>query len=154
MFIKKCFKKCFAHKAYLLIITVFILLHGCSLITVAKGTPADMPDSVQIKTNSVLPDVDKVMTSTDVNLIHQLYQRVYTLPQMPDNLACTREFGPRYTLTFRQKGRTLGTAQAERYGCRPVTIFGEQHDRQATAAFWTLLDQIIANGRMSGFTGS
>src|SRR6266567_171803 len=55
----------------------------------------------------------------------------------------TPERGPHYTLTFRQGTTTLVTVIAMRDGCRPVSIAGEGYDRQATAAFWTQLDQAI-----------
>src|SRR5262249_35706881 len=48
-----------------------------------------------------------------------------------------------YTLTFHQGTSTLVTVIAMRDGCRPVSITGEGYDRQATAAFWTQLDQAI-----------
>jgi len=75
--------------------------------------------------------------------VQQLYKTIYTLSIMPEYRACTAELGPHYTLTFRQGTKTLVTVIAMRDGCRPVTIKGEGYDRQATAAFWTQLDQAI-----------
>src|SRR5262249_46217017 len=56
---------------------------------------------------------------------------------------CTSERGRHYTMTFRQGTIPLVTVQANRDGCRPVTIAGETAVRQGTSAFWQQLDQAI-----------
>jgi hypothetical protein len=62
---------------------------------------------------------------------------------MPQNLACTSDGGPRYTLTFRQGAKTLTTTTAENFGCKAVSIVGEKQDRQANRYFWAQLYQAI-----------
>jgi hypothetical protein len=133
--------KYLGHKLFLLFIVMLVLLSGCGLTAIAKGTPVGTPNSIQIKV--ITPDNNQVMTLTDPKLIQRLYQLVYKLPQMPPDLACTMELGPHYMLTFRQNNKILGTALAKKEGCRPVTISGEKQDRQATTEFWSLLDQAI-----------
>jgi hypothetical protein len=84
-----------------------------------------------------------VVTLTVAGMVQQLYATIYALPAMPENQFCTMERGPHYTLTFRQGAETLVTVIAMRDGCRPVSIAGGSHDRQATQAFWTQLDRAI-----------
>jgi len=124
-------------------------LSACGLASSGPGPapaspPGDKPDSVSILIDAPGPTQQKpVVTLTVARMVQQLYATIYALPQMPDKLACTAEAGPHYTLTFHQGSKTLVTVIAMRDGCRPVSIAGESHDRQATAAFWTQLDQAI-----------
>jgi hypothetical protein len=125
-------------------------LSGCGLASgpgpASSSTPRGKPDSVSILIDEVSPSPTRqkpVVTLTVARLVQQLYATIYALPQMPENLGCTAELGPHYTLTFRQGSKTLVTVIAMRDGCRPVSIAGEGHDRQATATFWTQLDQAI-----------
>jgi len=90
-----------------------------------------------------LPPGEPLVTLKMASMVQQLYATLYALPQMPDTRACTQERGPHYTLTFHQGDKVLVTVLAMRDGCRPVSIGGETHDRQATQAFWAQLDQAI-----------
>src|SRR5215472_10325870 len=124
-------------------------LSGCGLASSGPGPapaspPGVKPGSVSILIDEPGPTQQKpVVTLTIARMVQQLYATIYALPQMPDNLACTAERGPHYTLSFHQGSKTLVTVIAMRDGCRPVSIAGESHDRQATAAFWNQLDQAI-----------
>lgn len=110
----------------------------------AQAAPGNAPDRVRIALHVLDSQAGQpVLTLTDVSLVRQLYTTVIALPPMPQNLACTDELGPSYTLTFLQGGKTLTTATAQRYGCRPVSLAGEKQDRQANQAFWSQLDQAI-----------
>ena len=132
----------------LLLAGLLVGLSGCGLASgpgPAPGSPPrGTPDSVSILIDQPGPTRQKpVVTLTVARMVQQLYATIYALPQMPDNRACTSELGPHYTLAFHQGNKTLVTVIAMRDGCRPVSIAGEGHDRQATAAFWTQLDQAI-----------
>jgi hypothetical protein len=99
---------------------------------------------IEIDAPSAMPPETKpAVTLTDAALVQHLYATIYALPALPDNLACTAERGPHYTLTFRQSTIALVTVQANRDGCHPVTIVGATPARQATSAFWQQLDQAI-----------
>ncbi len=132
----------------LLLLGLLVDLTACSLASgpapAPGNTPRGTPDSVSILIDQAGPTQQKpVVTLTGARLVQQLYKTIYTLSIMPAYRACTAELGPHYTLTFRQGTTTLVTVIAMRDGCRPVTIKGEGYDRQATAAFWTQLDQAI-----------
>src|SRR5258708_30019034 len=132
----------------LLVLGLLIDLTGCSLASGPAPAPGKTsrgtPDSVILPSDQAGPTQQKpVVPLTGARLVQQLYKTIYTLSIMPAYQACTAELGPHYTLTFRQGTTTLVTAIAMRDGCRPVTIKGEGYDRQATAAFWTQLDQAI-----------
>ncbi|HEV2580305.1 MAG TPA: hypothetical protein VGT44_05585 [Ktedonobacteraceae bacterium] len=102
------------------------------------------PDRVQIAIHALDLQAGKpVVTLTNVALVRQLYATLLALSPLPQNLACTADFGPSYTLTFLQGEKTLTTANAQRYGCRRVSLAGEQQDRGATQEFWAQLDQAI-----------
>ncbi len=85
------------------------------------------------------------MTLTVASMVQQLYTTIYAMPLMPENVACTLELGPHYTLTFYQKQKTLVTVLAERDGCRKVSLSGEPHSRTAMdkKEFWNQLDRAI-----------
>jgi hypothetical protein len=125
----------------LLLVGMVSLLNGCGTNPGSGSVPASKPDNVSISVD--LPPGEPVVTLSIASMVQQLYATIYALPQMPGNQACTQERGPHYTLTFRQGGKTLVTVIAMRDGCRPVSIAGETHDRQATADFWAQLDQAI-----------
>src|SRR5258707_4719028 len=132
----------------LLLLGLLVVLAGCSLASspapAPANTPRGTPDSVSILIDQAGPTRQKpIVTLNDARMVQQLYKTIYTLSIMPAYQACTAELGPHYTLTFRQGTSTLVTVIAMRDGCRPVTIKGEGYDRQATAAFWTQLDQAI-----------
>jgi hypothetical protein len=132
----------------LLLLGLLVNLTACSLASGPAPAPANpprgTPDSVSILIDQPGPTQQKpVVTLTDARMVQQLYKTIYTLSLMPAYRACTAERGPHYTLTFRQGTSTLVTVIAMRDGCRPVSIAGEGYDRQATAAFWTQLDQAI-----------
>ena len=120
-------------------------LSGCGWHPASSQTGAShAPDRVQIAIHVLDPKVGQpVETLTDVALVRQLYTTLLALSPLPQNLACTAELGPSYTLTFLQGGETLTTANAQRYGCGRVALAGEQQDRGATQQFWTQLDQAI-----------
>jgi hypothetical protein len=130
---------------------LLLMLSGCGVSTgvraggTAEATPTS-PDSVRIEIDApsaTPPETKPAVTLTDAALVRQLYATIYALPALPDNLACTAERGPHYTLTFRQSTAPLVTVQANRDGCRPVTIVGATPARQATSGFWQQLDQAI-----------
>ncbi len=125
----------------LLLVGLLTWLSGCGMNAGTGSTPANKPDSVTILVD--LPAGRPAVTLTIASMVQQLYATIYALPQMPDYLACTAERGPHYTLTFRQGDKTLVKVIAMRDGCRPVSIGGEAHDRQATQEFWVQLDQAI-----------
>src|SRR6266700_310116 len=132
----------------LLLLGLLVVLTGCSLASspapAPGNTPRGTPDSVSILIDQPGPTQQKpIVTLTDARMVQQLYKTIYTLSIMPAYQACTAERGPHYTLTFRQGTTTLVTVIAMRDGCRPVSIAGEGYDRQATAAVWTQLDQVI-----------
>ena len=83
------------------------------------------------------------LTLMDVSLTQQLYSTIVALSPLPQNAACTADFGPSYTLTFLQGEKTLTTATAQRYGCGRVSLQGETQDRRASQGFWSQLDQAI-----------
>lgn len=140
-----------------LLVGVVVALNGCGASSVvgsapkAKGTPT--PDSVRIAIDGPSIAIDgpdgtqmptkPVVALADATLVRQLYAAILALPDMPAVRACTDELGPHYTLTFRQGGVPLVTVQANRDGCRPVTIAGQTPDRKGTEAFWQQLDQAI-----------
>src|SRR5215467_13497280 len=132
----------------LLLLGLLVNLSGCSPVSGPAPAPGNTlrgtPDSVSILIDLVGPTQQKpVVTLTDARMVQQLYKTIYALSIMPAYQACTAELGPHYTLTFHQGSKTLVTVIAMRDGCRPVSIAGEGHDRQATAAFWNQLDQAI-----------
>ncbi len=132
----------------LLLAGLLVGLSACGLASgpgpASSSPPRGKPDSVSILIDEPGPTQQKpVVTLTVARMVQQLYATIYALPQMPAYQACTAERGPHYTLTFRQGSKTLVTVIAMRDGCRPVSIAGEGYDRQATAAFWTQLDQAI-----------
>jgi hypothetical protein len=138
-------KKSLAFLPALLVVGLLIWLSGCGTNVGTGSMPASKtagkPDSVKILVD--LPIGQPAVTLTIASMVQQLYAAIYALPQMPASQACTAERGPHYTLTFRQGDKTLVTVIAMRDGCRPVSIAGETHDRQATQEFWAQLDQAI-----------
>jgi hypothetical protein len=130
--------------ADLLLVGMLTGLSGCGSNVGSGSTPASRPDSVRIQIDNQLPSQEKpVVTLTVARMVQQLYVTIYGLPQMPEFQSCTAVGGPHYLLTFRQGEKTLVTVMAERGGCRPVSLAGEAHDRQATDTFLAQLDQAI-----------
>ncbi len=129
-----------------IILGAVLVLSACRTGTGAGSTPGAAPDSVRIEIDApsaTAPGTKPVVTLSDAALVRHLYATIYALPTLPANRACTDERGPHYTLTFRQSTASLVTVQANRDGCRPVTIASETPDRQGTSAFWQQLDQAI-----------
>lgn len=131
-----------------LLVGMVVALNGCGALSVAgrpaKGNPG--PDSVRIAIDAPSPvqtPTQPVVTLADATLTRQLYATILALPDMPAERACTDERGPHYTLTFRQGAASLVSVQANRDGCRPVTIEGHLPERKGTDAFWKQLDQAI-----------
>src|SRR5262249_15388206 len=125
-----------------------LVLSACGLRTGAGGTAGAAPDSVRIELDpdATPPGTNPVLTLRDAALVQRLYATIYALPPLsalPADQVCTSERGRHYTLTFRQGTIPLVTVQANRDGCRPVTIAGETAVRQGTSAFWQQLDQAI-----------
>jgi hypothetical protein len=111
----------------------------------SQAGASNAPDRVQIAIHVLDPEVGKpIVTLTDVSLVRQLFTTVVALSPLPQNLVCTMELGPSYTLTFLQGGKTLTTATAQRYGCGRVSIAGEKQDRRANQDFWSQLNQAIS----------
>ena len=142
-------KKSLAFLPGLLLVGLLIWLSGCG----TNGGTGSMPTSKTASKTASKPDSVKILVDLPIDqpavtlaissMVQQLYATISALPQMPASQACTSERGPHYTLTFRQGDKTLVTVIAMRDGCRPVSIAGETHDRQATQEFWTQLDQAI-----------
>ncbi len=84
-----------------------------------------------------------VVTLADASRVQHLYGTVTALPLLPQNMPCTADGGPSYTLTFLQGRKTLTTATANRFGCKPVSITGGGQDRQSNQDFWSQLDGAI-----------
>jgi hypothetical protein len=121
-------------------------LSGCgSNVSGQADVPANLPDSVQIRIITVNRDQgdDPQVTLRVTAQIQQLYQTMLALPLMPQGIPCTTELGTHYQLTFLHGTQVQAQAQAQRDGCRPVTIAGEKQDRQASQDFWTQLDKAI-----------
>ena len=131
----------------MLLTSLLVGLSGCGSAS-GRGSsriPTGKPDSVRIEidTPSGPTQGKPIVTLVTVSKVQQLYTTIYALPQMPADQSCTMELGPHYTLTFRQAGTLLSTVVAMRDGCRPVSLAGENQDRQATKEFWAQLDQAI-----------
>jgi hypothetical protein len=122
-------------------------LSGCGQAsasqTRAASAAGNTPDSVRIEIDPIEKQTHPVVTLTAAALVRQFYLTTSTLPLMPAQRICTAEMSTRYTLTFLHGKKTLATADAQRYGCRPVSIAGEKQARQATPMFWSQLDQAI-----------
>ncbi len=131
----------------LVLVALLICFSSCSPAeSVPGGLPASKPDQVQIVIDRHLPSQEKpVVTLTVASMVQQLYTTIYALPQMPEQIACTAELGPHYTLTFYDKQKKLVTVLAENDGCRRISLSGEQHDRTAMGnkAFWDQLENAI-----------
>jgi hypothetical protein len=132
----------------LLLTGMVFVLSGCSSRSGSApgpdSTPHGKPDRVKIEIGGAVPGpVKPVVTLTTNDTLQQLYLVTYALPQLPEEQPCAADAGPFYTLTFLLRNKTLGTAIAEQAGCDSVMITGEQHNREATKAFWTLLDRAI-----------
>ncbi|HEX8034799.1 MAG TPA: hypothetical protein VF510_13170 [Ktedonobacterales bacterium] len=137
----------------LLLIGALVALGGCGRGTGAQpGTGGQQrasghPDSVRIEINQHGIGQEKLaVTLTVASLVQQLYATVYALPQMPQQQGCTADLGPEYALTFSEGSQLLVTADAQRYGCGPVTISGETGSRKASTDFWRQLDTAIYQG--------
>ncbi len=119
-------------------------LSGCGAQSSITGTNSG-PDTVQITMHLLVIGGSKQTTVmlTNASMVHQLFTTVAGLADFPANAACTDEAGPSYTLTFLQSSKTLLTLDAQRYGCRVVSIKGETQQKVANAQFWSELDQAI-----------
>lgn len=130
----------------LLLLMLLAGISGCgtnSSSSSTGGSVEDRPDRLQIEEKTVVSPTKSIVTLTNSALLEQFYATIFDLEPAPENQACTAEMGPSYVLTFFQGGKTLTVVSAERYGCRPVTIAGDDVKRQSTDAFWKQLDQAI-----------
>jgi hypothetical protein len=129
----------------LTLLAALTLLSACGESANSQPSkPAGKPDSVRITLNPASPTPqNQSVTLTNLEMTQKLFDMIFALPAMPQQKACTMELGPAYTLTFLQNSKTLATINAERYGCRPITIQGEQGERQTSQEFWPLLDKAI-----------
>ncbi|GLV60436.1 hypothetical protein KDH_72550 [Dictyobacter sp. S3.2.2.5] len=138
--------------ARLVLLLVFTLLIGCAFqaATCAACTPPvshAQPDSLVIQTLGPSPqEGSQTVALSDPALINQLYSTIYALPVLPENSACTLDYGPHYVLNFKQGNQPVVVVTAEHFGCRKVTIDDEGIQRHGTDEFWSLLDQAIAAG--------
>ena len=125
---------------FILLICFFWGLSSCGL------TPAGMPDSVQITlpATQLGSPVPPAVTSHNLNQVHQLYQDILAMHNMPIHALCPLELGPHYPLVFSQGSHVVMQALAMYDGCWRVQITGESAERQVgNQSFWTLLDQTI-----------
>lgn len=142
----------------LLMMGLLIGLNGCgSAPSGSAKPPSGNPDRVQIEVDRhTSPPLTKpVLNLTVTSMVQQLYTTIYALPQMPENIACTDELGPHYTLTFYQGQKKLTTVIAADDGCRQITLSGEQHDRTAmnNKSFWNQLDSAIYEATPTAIIG-
>src|SRR5579883_1800576 len=98
----------------IMVLALLLALSACgtnagSLGSLSNTPSGDQPDRVQIQVKTVSPDGGKnsPLTLTQASLIQRLYSTTLALPEMPQNRACTDEFGPSYELSFLHGGRTL-----------------------------------------------
>lgn len=135
--------------AAFLLVTLLTIVSGCGTNsstppTGGRNTVEDKPDSVQIEINTVGPQPEKSIVNLAKNsLVEQIYATIFDLPPMAANQGCTDEMGPSYVLTFFQGGKELSVVTAQRYGCKPISIAGDQVGRQSNDSFWKQLDQAI-----------
>lgn len=132
----------------LLLFSFILLLSSCGNMAESQGgsqAPATInPDQVQIEITGFSPANDKPsLTLTDKARVQKLYALINALPAMPENSVCTAEGGPAYQLIFQQVNQRLAPMEAQRSGCKPITIGREKGSRQTSPEFWQLLDQAI-----------
>ena len=131
-----------------LLVVLLGLLSGCGSNTPVGTQPSGpQPDSVKITlllVTTAKGSPAPMVTDHNLSQVHELFQAMETLPQMPQQIGCTADLGPHYQLDFSQGGRELASALARHDGCGPVTIKGESGDREADQAFWALLLQDIS----------
>jgi hypothetical protein len=131
----------------LLLVGLLIGLSSCGSASSVPGRPpGSKPDHVQIEIDRHLPSREQpVVTLAVASMVQQFYATIYSLPQMPEPIACTSELGPHYAITFYQGQKKLVTVAAENDGCRRISLSGEQHDRTAMGnnTFWGQLDNAI-----------
>ncbi len=135
----------------LILAGLIVLISGCGTNSAVGGPnpPASKPEKVDIEIDMHGPPGTKkaVVTVTNAATVKQLFDTISGLPLMPKDIACTMELGPEYKLTFYANGKTLTVVNAQRYGCRQVTIQGEKQERTASASeFWNELDIAILKG--------
>lgn len=132
---------------FLFVVSLLVCLSGCgSNSSISGNPPGGKPDHVQIVIDSFGLDQQKSpVTLTVASIVQQLYTTIYALPQMPEQVACTAEGGPSYTLTFYEGSKKLVTVLAEDEGCRQISLSGEQHVRTAmnNKDFWDQLNNAI-----------
>lgn len=139
-------------RALALLVALVVLissLSGCGSNVAGQGGTSTMttalPESVRIAIGGPGAETGKApqVTLHAVAQVQQFYRTTLALPPMPQQIACTLEAGPHYTLTFLRGTQTLAQVVAKREGCGAVTIAGETQDRQASKTFWSQLDQAI-----------
>ena len=139
-------------RALVLLLALAVLissLSACGSNVAGQGsTPTattSLPESVRIAIGGPGAETRNApqVTLRVVAQVQQFYRTTLALPLMPEQIACTAEAGPHYTLTFLRGTQTLAQVVAKREGCGAVTIAGETQDRQASKTFWSQLDQAI-----------
>lgn len=135
-----------------LVLALLLALSACGTNVGAPGgaqnppaAPGDQPDRVQIQVEapSLNGGKNPLLTLTQASLLQRLYSAVRTLPEMPQDQACTDELGPSYKLTFLRGGHALTALVAQRFSCQVVNFAGSQQIHQATPEFWSLVDQAV-----------
>lgn len=133
----------------LLLPVLILLLSSCGNLAESKAAP--QPDQLQIQVidigSNILPPL---LINSNKLQIQKLYALIYTLPFMPDRQICTMEAGPSYQLIFKQNKHQLVTMDADRFGCKPITLDHEKRPRQTNNEFWRQLDQAIHHASPSG----
>lgn len=106
--------------------------------------PSHTPDQLQIVIHQPGSEVgDPTVTLTNISLVQRFYGTFTSLALMPQNVACTADAGPSYTLTFLQGGKKLTTVIAQHFGCGDVSTVDKKLDKQANQTFWSQLNQAI-----------
>lgn len=126
-----------------LVLVLGLVLVGCGAQRGGSLLPKAHPDRVLITVHGLAPFA-KPATATvdDAAAAAKLYAAMGALPS-PAPGPCTADKGISYDLAFFESGQAVVTADADSGGCQTVTI-STTDVRHADAAFWTLLEQTIA----------
>jgi len=124
-----------------LMLVLLICLSNCGSSTGISGSqPDSKPDHVQIEIDRHLSTrQNPVVNLTLANMVQQLFATIYALPQLPENIACTQELGPHYTLTLLH----ISAYEASCVFVARDFDSGQSQYLQADQQFWTLLHQAI-----------
>jgi hypothetical protein len=99
---------------------------------------------VTIVASLILPPTSSTINVNDATTAQRLYNAAVSLPVAPQaqQRICLANAGPRYEMTFHQRGRPDVTFVADRGGCQDVTL--AQNDvRQSNEAFWQTLERVV-----------